>query len=302
MNNKWVLPAVVSGILLLAVTLYFSGRNTSIADSKGSNALNNANKKQSTGAEFDYEGIEKEALLALNKDTAQLLSKLKGKTVGRGPMANPYLDLASMWDTLNNAALAAYYYRQSAEQDQNIKTWTLAGQQYFQAMSQVSNPEQNAQTMLYLSGKSKEAFGKVMAKEPNNYAAKTELAAVYIYTAPYNTSENEVMTGVGMLKEIEAKDSTYRRAVYLLGMLSMQSQQYPKAKERFLKLTNMKATGDPEYPFYFRYLGQAYEAMDNHELATEAYKKYKALVVGKKVMTEDADALLAKLKEHAKHK
>jgi cytochrome c-type biogenesis protein CcmH/NrfG len=103
------------------------------------------------------------------------------------------------------------------------------------------------------------------------------------------------MQGVGMLKKVEQVEPNNRRMLLYLGILSMQSGQTDKAVDRFEKLTKLPADGDKSYPYYFRYLGQAYMATNQPEKALSAFQEYKKYIsaLGDKALIQEADQLIS---------
>jgi tetratricopeptide (TPR) repeat protein len=99
------------------------------------------------------------------------------------------------------------------------------------------------------------------------------------------------MMGVGLLKEVLQQDPDNRKALNYIGLFSMQSAQYDKAIERFEHLVKLGPDNDPDYPFYYRSLGQAYAAAGKKNEALGAYKKYKSLVKDEN-LKQEADKLI----------
>ena len=73
-----------------------------------------------------------------------------------------------------------------------------------------------------LGGEDPGAVRKVLNKNPDNLDAKTNLGMAYMAT------ENPVK-GVTLFREVLAADPRNEKALYNLGMLSIQSGQYDKA-------------------------------------------------------------------------
>lgn len=78
------------------------------------------------------------------------------------------------------------------------------------------------------------ACDRILKKEPKNLAALTTKAISIVYFG------GAVMTGVGLLKEVESIDSNYVDAQYHLMILDLQSGQLKKAEKRLKKLLSLQ--------------------------------------------------------------
>ncbi|HWA35256.1 MAG TPA: tetratricopeptide repeat protein, partial [Cyclobacteriaceae bacterium] len=76
-----------------------------------------------------------------------------------------------------------------------------------------------------------EVYGEILDKQPDNLEVKTKMAMTWLSSAP--------MKGVGMLREVLAKDPRNELALFNMGMLSIQSTQYSKAVEWLEKLVSV---------------------------------------------------------------
>lgn len=81
----------------------------------------------------------------------------------------------------------------------------------------------------FLGAKARYYYEKVLAEQPKDYKSKANLAMTYL-------SQGMPMKPVMMLREILAEDADNEWATLYLGLLSMQSGQYPKAVGHFEKL------------------------------------------------------------------
>lgn len=170
---------------------------------------------------------------------------------------------------------AGYFYEQVAQAQPTEKNYQLAADQYYEAFSFAATQER----MTELGDKTKTLYEQVLAKNPNNLDAKTNLAMTYIAgPAP--------MKGVGLLREVLETDPRNEKAIYNMGILSIQSGQYDKAVERFRDLVAV----NPNHVNGNFYLGVA---------LAETGKKQEAVQVFNKVKTLDQDpALMASVDEY----
>ena len=115
--------------------------------------------------------------------------------------------------------------------------------------------------------------------------AQTAVAVIYVQI------DQDVMKGVGLLKDVVAKDSNNIQAIFTLGMLSIQSGQFDKAQERFEKLITIQ----PFNPEYYFYLGEVYAKGGNTQKAIKTYETCKTLLKDEAAKKE-IESLINKLK------
>lgn len=295
------LAIALAGVCVLIGLLYFNGRNSSSVEKRDTAA---ANQKNTTAADtltsFQWEDLEKDVLLRQNKDTAARLMALKGELEGRGPQQQNLRNLGAAYLRLGQPALAAHYYEKAALLTNASEDWKLAGLYYMEGMKAVSDPENDKATVAYLGKQSVSALQKAIELNPKDIDTKVNLALAHIVLSDYSGGADQVMQGVGLLREVQTTNPENRRSLYLLGMLSIRSQQFDKAKERFTALTQMPRNNDPEYPYYFRYLGEINESLHDVAGARAAYLRYQELVKGNEAMETDARMRLKSLDEHEK--
>ncbi|MEM0938454.1 MAG: tetratricopeptide repeat protein [Bacteroidota bacterium] len=112
----------------------------------------------------------------------------------------------------------------------DIATWNgnaseIEADIYFTAFERSTTSENG----IIYAEKAREILKQLLDKDPDNLFLKNRFAMTLI------ASENP-MVGIGMLREIVAQDETNRQAIMNLGLLSIQSGQFEKAKARFEKL------------------------------------------------------------------
>ena len=136
--------------------------------------------------------------------------------------------LAGRYNTVQRFDSAGYYYEQAALDQPTASAWQKAADAYFQAFSFAATDER----VQLLGGKTRELYGKVLALEPGNIDAKTNLGMAYM------ASENPVQ-GITLLREVLAADPRNEKALYNMGILAVQSNQYDKAVQRFEELVKV---------------------------------------------------------------
>lgn len=158
----------------------------------------------------------------------QTLNKLRtaflrsAQPAGRAERA---AELAAQYAKVQVFDSAGYYYEEAAKARPSEQYRQLAADQYFEALGFAATPER-AQV---LGQKAQTLYQKVLEANPQNLAAKTNLAMTYV-TSP------QPMQGIMLLREVLAADPTNAQALYNLGVLSLQSGQNDKAVGRFTEL------------------------------------------------------------------
>jgi len=113
-----------------------------------------------------------------------------------------------------------------------------------------------------LGQKTREWYQKALDKNPNLMAAKANMAMTYVSTP-------NPMQGILLLREVLNADPTNELALFNLGMLSMRSNQYQKAADRFAQILKINPQ-NTKVRFYLgvslAQLGKAKEALE--QLAT----------------------------------
>lgn len=93
--------------------------------------------------------------------------------------------------------------------------------------------------------KARELYGKVLENDSTLLDVKAKLAMTYVTSAA-------PMQGILLLRKIVEKDPKNKLAIFNLGLLSVQSGQYDKAVERFLRLLEI-APSDYRAHYYLGY-------------------------------------------------
>jgi tetratricopeptide (TPR) repeat protein len=190
-------------------------------------------------------------------------------------------NLIVLWDSLNNQLVSAHYMEMYAEMEPTEKNWFATGSKYY-TFASLSN---DSVMIGEAASKAKVAFEKVMKLNPDNLDAQTAMAAIIVQI------DQDVMKGVGLLKDVVAKDSNNVQAIFTLGMLSIQSNQFEKAKERFEKLITLQ----PFNPEYYFYLGEVYAKSGETEKAIKTYETCRTLLKDEAAKKE-IESLINKLK------
>lgn len=219
--NKQFLVIVILSVAL--VGFLFSRPKVVIKDEAKANRDKPNNSQQQTEAK----GQEKPAMhkvelsAAQQKTVTDLTAQLaKASDVKQKNTLNR--QLADVFATAEAVDSSAYYYEQIALLEPNTNNWLAAGDAYFQAFSLALRPENTAR----MAEKTRACYKKVLALNPRELHAKTNLAMTYV-------SSESPMQAIMMLREVLNDDPNYIPAMMNMGVLSLQSGQYDKAVTRF---------------------------------------------------------------------
>lgn len=120
---------------------------------------------------------------------------------------------------------AAHYADLLAVAQPSERNLLRAGDAYFEAYTFAVNEQKTAE----LGQKTRDFYQKVLAKNPNLLGAKANMAMTYVNTPT-------PMQGIMLLREVLQQEPTNELALFNLGLLSMRSNQYGRAIERFRQI------------------------------------------------------------------
>jgi len=233
---------------LLIVSLYFFG-NTIPPQSSINELLSeeNASMESTFNINLWIDSLEN-SLLDEQKDSLKLLVSDKKTTLSLSELDT----LSGFWRNNRKPSMAAHYIELAAEQQSSdVSKWVSAGEQYYIANRLTKSPEAKQ----YFADKAIATLSKALELEPENNTAQIALASTFI------DAKNSVMQGVGLLKQVEERDSNNLEVNLILGRLSMVSQQYDKVITRMKKVRQL----EPSNTEALYYLGEASIALGNKE-------------------------------------
>ena len=247
---------LISGAVLLTVIIFFLPSQI------------NPGKEDKTVKEDSLiqEGFNPGPLLASAKeslDSTQLknLEFLESALSKNGDSDTAMLDgIGRFWDRNGIPAAAAIWFEKKAVLAESEKNWLDAAYRYFDAFRLAEDTTIKA----LLVQKAINAYDKVLAINPENLNAKTDLGACYA------DGTTEPMKGIMMLREVVTADPNHEMAQYNLGMLSVKSGQLDKAIERF---NNVLRINPKRAEIYF-YLGQVQLQKGDTTQAISAYETF----------------------------
>ena len=219
---------------------------------------------------------------SLNAEQQKVISNLKEsytKNTGKSKVASAEA-LITQFVKYTRYDSAAYYANEVAKVEPSESNLMKAGGLYYEAFTYALESDKTVKMGELTRG----IYQKVLDKNPNNLLAKTNMAMTY-------TATQTPMQGIMMLRDVIAKEPDYEPALFSLGILSIRSNQFGKAVDRFKQIlrnnpANMKAALN---------LGYCLAELDRKE---EAQKILEQVLANSKDPQEKsaANEILSKLK------
>lgn len=162
--------------------------------------------------------------------------------------AKQYDSLSLAWDRLKRPDLASYYLECKAEVQKSASAWLQAGTRYYYAVPFVR--DESEQPLLF----QRAAFclEQALRLDSSNHEARLLLASCFV------ESGTDPMKGIGMLRDMERRDSSNVKVQLSLGLFSVRSGQLDKALDRFRKVLRI----DSNYIEVYLHLADVYEKMN----------------------------------------
>ncbi len=198
----------------------------------------------------------------LSPDQQKIVDQLKSgfNQAGQKDKAAAGLKLANKFAELQKFDSSAFYAEKVAQISPTVENLVHAGDLYYQAYG-FAVDDQKAKN---LGIKTREYYQKAIDQNPGLLASKANMAMTYVNT------ENP-MQGILMLREVLDTDPTNELALFNLGILSMRSNQYSKAADRFKQiLTNNPANTKAKF-----YLGLTLVELGNTQEARKILAQVK---------------------------
>ena len=184
-------------------------------------------------------------------------------------------ELAEAYATAGKYDSAGYYYETVAQTRPGERNFRKAGDSYFEAFTYAASQERAAE----LGTKARGMYEQVLKNNPADLDAKTNVAMTLI-------ASSNPMQGITLLREVIAADPDNEKALFNLGILSIQSQQYDKAVGHFQKLVKV----NPKHVEGNFYLAVALAETGKNEEAKALFNKVKTM--------KDDPALVASVDEY----
>ncbi len=241
---------IASALIIVSILFYLGYKSSTIKKEGNEVAI----------SEFNFQSYFEKSKSKLNTVTKGRIELLEKNKSDQANLAS----LTRIWDSLNYPLISAHYAQELAEAQPNVENWNIAGSKFYNAAS----VSQDSAMQIMAAKNAQKIFEKVLSIDPENLDAKNALGILYIQI------NNDVMKGVGILKEVVAKDSNNLQAIFTLGMLSIQSGQLDKAEQRFKKLISLQ----PFNAEYYYYLAEVYGKTGQKEKAIKTYETCKTLL------------------------
>lgn len=189
-------------------------------------------------------------------------------------------ELAEAYAAAGKYDSAGYYYETVAQARPGERIFRKAGDSYFEAFTYAASQERAAE----LGAKARGMYERVLKNNPADLDAKTNVAMTLI-------ASSNPMQGITLLREVIAADPDNEKALFNLGILSIQSRQYDKAVDHFRNL--LKA--NPKHVEGTFYLAVALAETGQDEEAKTLFNKVKTMK-DDPALAASADEYLARLK------
>ncbi|MFY0591718.1 tetratricopeptide repeat protein [Roseivirga sp.] len=187
--------------------------------------------------------------------------------------------LMAVFIEINKYDSAAYYAELFAERFNEIDHWQKAGDAYYNAFTYALDKSK----INMLVQKTRRAYDKVLAQEPNNLDVKHNVAMTYL-------ASTSPMQGIMMLREILDIDPKNLKTLFSMGIMSIDTNQYANAIERFETLVE-------HYPDHVEgnfFLGISYYETGQMVKARTQFNKVKELGANEQTITA-ADEYLERI-------
>jgi tetratricopeptide (TPR) repeat protein len=255
LRNRFIQAALVSGLILVTVLLYFANRKPPV-------------KKEGPGQNMPVaikmDEFLKNAFKNLPSNSRAQWTEIQKNTLAlSGAEKTRWLDSASaFWDSQSRPDIASVFSRKKAENTGAAKDWIFAGQRFYYSVRFVK--DESEKPALYSNAIA--SLEKGIQLDPGNTDAKIDLAACMV------EGTQDPMKGITMLREIEKTDSMNLKLQLSFAMFSANSGQWDRAINRFKKVLQI----DSNYIEAYLHLADAYEQTGELEKTIEALEKYAA--------------------------
>jgi tetratricopeptide (TPR) repeat protein len=198
------------------------------------NAAATANRDKNVKS--DAPAVTENHTESLNAEQKKVISNLKEvytKSTGKSKITSAEA-LITQFVKYTRYDSAAYYANEVAKIEPSESNLMKAGGLYYEAFTYALESDKTVKMGELTRG----IYQKVL-DNPNNLLAKTNMAMTY-------TATQTPMQGIMMLRDVIAKEPDYEPALFSLGILSIRSNQFGKAVDRFKQIlknnpSNLKA-------------------------------------------------------------
>jgi tetratricopeptide (TPR) repeat protein len=216
--------ATIGGLYSLPKVVVNNEKKT-LQQPEKENAAATANRDKNVKA--DAPAVSENHSESLNAEQQKVISDLKAVyTNANGKSKIKSADeLILQFVKYNRYDSAAHYAEEIVKIESSENNLMKAGGLYYEAFTYALQGDKTAK----MGEKTREIYQKVLDKNPNNLLAKTNMAMTY-------TATQTPMQGIMMLRDVIAKEPDYEPALFSLGILSIRSNQFGKAVDRFKQI------------------------------------------------------------------
>jgi tetratricopeptide (TPR) repeat protein len=198
----------------------------------------------------------------LNRALAQVPAP-RASTYQQWMRTQQWDSLRHFWLQAKRPDLMARVMELQARSRPSDSLWLQAGKTYYKAVRFCTDSTQ----LPLLFSQARYCLEQSLAANPKQVEAKLILASCWV------DEGLNPMKGIGLLRELEASDSTRTDVQLTLGLMSMRSQQLDKAIKRFKTVLRL----DPAFIEAYLHLADAYQQQGSLDLARNALSSYAQL-------------------------
>ena len=265
---------LIGGAIVLAGVIYLLPKKPQPTEAV-------AQKTEKTFSGFSFEKFITDSKAKLPWDQGNKISAWEDQLKKDSTELGIYDSIGNVFDKNSLPGPAAWYFERKANRNKAEADWLNASYRYFDAFK----ASQDSVESSYFVEQALKSYSKVIAINPRNLDAKTDLGILYA------EGTGEPMKGITLLREVVTENPLHQNAHLNLGFLSMKSGQFDKAIERFNKVLEINSTRIDMYV----YLGEAYVRKGEKGKAIENFQIFKNLS-NDPSMTKQVDDYIAALK------
>ena len=220
-KSFWIILVLAFGLVGLLYSL-----PKVVVNSKSEGVAAEAADQPKEAASAD--SAEKHSSSTLTPEQTKQISELRQRFLGETKPEQRYqaaVALSDAFSSFQKFDSAAYYAGTAAEIAPSVESWLRAGDRYYEAFGFVMEEAKSSE----FGEKTRSFYQKALKENPTLLAAKANMAMTYVNTP-------SPMQGIMMLREVLDADPTNELALFNLGILSMRSNQYSKAVDRFKQI------------------------------------------------------------------
>jgi tetratricopeptide (TPR) repeat protein len=277
MNKSFLIITIISIAFIGAL---FSLPKIIVGDKKKAPMAGTANRDKPQKATPDQkQPVEEDNhISALNPTQQKQINELKiaynaANATSKEATGQKLITLLASYQKYDSAA---YYSEQLLANNPNEKGYIATADLYYQAFTYAVNDTKSNQ----MGEKTRAFYQKALDLNPNLLLAKTNMAMTYVTTPT-------PMQGIMLLRDVVAQSPDFEPALFNLGILSMRSNQFAKAVERFKHITK----NNPNNTKAAYYTGVCLARLGRNEEAKEILIKVKAADKDAAVQAEIATLL-----------